>query len=121
MYFHVTYIQCVQFVQIHVYENANFYVQHYTSVFPSLEALTGSCEYFSKPCGCFYCLQCLCVSIGCLGVWGELVNCEKFLTHRPSSQGWAPRHPTHFVIAFYRFVVVTLGLGSLLSLELLAM
>ena len=37
--------------------------------------------------------------------------------HRPSSQGWAPRHPTHFWIAClytYRFVVFILGLGFLL-------
>ena len=117
----MTYIHCVYFVQIHVYEIALFYVQHYTSIFLSLGALTGSCEYFSKPRDCF---DCLCVSIGCLGVWRELVNHKRSLTHRPSSQGWAPRHPTHFVIAClytYRFVVVTLGLGSLLSSQLLAM
>ena len=30
----------------------------------------------------------------CVGVWGELV------THRPSSQGWAPECPLHHVGVF---------------------
>ena len=41
-------------------------------------ALTGTCTYFSKPHGCFICLQCLCVSLGCLGVWGEFKPLPQF-------------------------------------------
>ena len=59
----------------------------------------------------------------CLGVWGEIKNLEPT---DPSSQGWAPRHPTHFVIAClytHRFVVSSY-IGSVfpssLSLQLLA-
>ena len=33
------------------------------------------------------------VGVGHLGVWGELVNHKIALTHRPSSQGWAPECP----------------------------
>ena len=32
-----------------------------------------------------------------LGVWGELVNYKRSLTHCPGSQGWAPECPIHFV------------------------
>ena len=41
-----------------------------------------------------------------LGVWGELVNHKRSLTHRPSSQCWAPECPTHFVFVCLRFTGV---------------
>ena len=43
---------------------------------------------------------CLCVRVGHLGVWGELVNHIRSLTHHPSSQGWVPWCPIHFVFTF---------------------
>ena len=49
----------------------------------------------------------------CLSVWGELVNHKRSLTHRPSSQGWTPRHPTHFVIACFYTYLLVLDLGFL--------
>ena len=52
-----------------------------------------ACMSFSKLCG----LHVLCVRVGHLGVWGELVNHKSSLTHHPSSQGWAPRCPICFV------------------------
>ena len=36
-----------------------------------------------------------------IGVWGELVNHKRSLTHCPSSQDWAPKCPIHFVIVLY--------------------
>ena len=51
---------------------------------------------------------CACV---CVRMWGELVNHKRFLTHRPSSQGWAPKCPVQYVFVFYR--CSSLGLDSL--------
>ena len=45
----------------------------------------------------------------CLGVWGELVNHERSSTHCPSSQGWAPRCPSHFVFVCLYFTFGVLG------------
>ena len=41
---------------------------------------------------------------GCLSVWGELVNHKRSLTHRPSSQGWAPKCPIHLCLFGYSIV-----------------
>ena len=60
----------------------------------------------------------LCVSIGQLGVWGELVNHKRFLIHNPCSKGWAPRFL--FILCLCVCIVGcgVLGLGFLSSLLL---
>ena len=46
-----------------------------------------------------------------VGVWGEFVNHKRSLTHRPSSQGWAPECPIHYVDCLFVFC----GCGGFLS------
>ena len=51
--------------------------------------------------------------MGHLGVWGELVNHKRSLTHRPISQGWAPMQVSCSfcicLVVLYRCGVLVLG------------
>ena len=40
------------------------------------------------------------MSWGHLGVWGELASHKRYLTHRPSSQGWASRCPYSYMYMY---------------------
>ena len=78
--------------------------------------VANSCIDPEQKCTAYACVWSIysCVMIAChalppfcLGVWGEFVNHKRSLTHRPSSQGWAPRHHSDFVIAcLYTYIPV---------------
>ena len=66
---------------------------------------------FYKPWGCciHLCVHCVCVKVGHVGVWGELVNHKRSLTYHPSSQGWAHECPTVGLFVLYRCSLLGLG------------
>ena len=64
---------------------------------------------------CMYMLLCMCVRVGHLGVWGELV------INHPSSQckaAWVPMYPIYFVCVFVMSECVCLVFKFLFSLLL---
>ena len=82
-----------------------YFFMYITSIYDFFSKPWSTLEYF-KPHSCFICLQCFCVSLGCLGVWGELVNNKRSLTHRPSSQGLGTQASHSFCNCMFVYIHV---------------
>ena len=72
-------------------------------------------QYFSKPWCCFlyvlvYSCLCICGFRTLVGRESWTSHCKRFLTHHPSSQGWASR--CLVLCMFVCIVFVCLGLGA---------